>query len=61
MPVSRLQGAPLTQKILIIQIDEENDRRNVVTFHETNRSLYNETNLYQLSLKNISQKLHLKT
>ena len=61
MPVSRLQGALLTQKILIIQIDEENDRRNVITFHETNRSLYNETNLYQLSLKNLSQKLHLKT
>ena len=61
MPVSRLQGALLTQKILIIQNDEENDRRNVITFHETNRSLYNETNLYQLSLKNLSQKLHLKT
>ena len=61
MPVSRLQGALLTQKIMIIQNDEENDRRNVITFHETNRSLYNETNLYQLSLKNLSQKLHLKT
>ena len=38
-----------TQKILIIQIlgedDEENDRRIMVTIHEMDLSLYNETNL----------------
>ena len=44
MPISCLQGALMTQKILIIQILGKNGW-NSVTIHETYRSLYNGTNL----------------